>query len=452
MQSDMNINSEDADDLFHVLQIEDLPITSAEIQRETRKEKVLASVLYQAMNGWEITDDSLIKPYFTRRNELTVSHGCLLWGIRVIIPIKFRNRILELLHSSHPGMVKMKALARGHVWWPGIDSDIEHLVKSCTGCQINQHAPALTPLHPWEWPETPWQRVHIDYAGPFINRMFFVMVDAHSKWPEVFEMKSITATKTIDIMRQVFARNGVPAHIVSDNGPSFASAEFAEFLRQNGIKHTKSAPYHPATNGLIERFIQTFKQSMKAMKWESGDVNKKIANFLLTYRQTPHTSTHETPSKLFLGRDLRSRLHLLKPNLRNTVRVSQEKSCEIRMNKKDRQFEVGERVIAKDYRGKDPWVAGIISEREGPLMYKVSTDNGHTWRRHTEQLKSTQMPKSYEQSIENDNIIVDNTETRTQQHVAEKSPEQTKNNEMSMPRRNPIRERNPPKRLIAEME
>lgn len=452
MQSDMNINSEDADDLFHVLQIEDLPITSAEIQRETRKEKVLASVLYQAMNGWEITDDSLMKPYFTRRNELTVSHGCLLWGIRVIIPIKFRNRILELLHSSHPGVVKMKALARGHVWWPGIDSDIEHLVKSCTGCQINQHAPALTPLHPWEWPETPWQRVHIDYAGPFINRMFFVMVDAHSKWPEVFEMKSITATKTIDIMRQVFARNGVPAHIVSDNGPSFASAEFAEFLRQNGIKHTKSAPYHPATNGLVERFIQTFKQSMKAMKWESGDVNKKIANFLLTYRQTPHTSTHETPSKLFLGRDLRSRLHLLKPNLRNTVRVSQEKSCEIRMNKKDRQFEVGERVIAKDYRGKDPWVAGIISEREGPLMYKVSTDNGHTWRRHTEQLKSTQMPKSYEQSIENDNIIVDNTETRTQQHVAEKSPEQTKNNEMSMPRRNPIRERNPPKRLIAEME
>ncbi|CAC5421743.1 unnamed protein product [Mytilus coruscus] len=194
-------------------------------------------------------------------------------------------------------------------------------------------------------------------------------------------MKSITARKTIDIMRQVFARNGVPAHILSDNGPSFVSAEFAEFLRQNEIKHTKSAPYHPATNGLVERFIQTFKQSMKAI-----------------------------------------------------------------------QFEVGERVIAEDYRGKDPWVAGIISEREGPLMYKVSTDNGHTWRRHTEQLKSTQMPKSYEQSIENDNIIVDNTETRTQQHVAEKSPEQNKSDEMTMPRRNPIRERNPTKRLIAKME
>jgi hypothetical protein len=79
-----------------------------------------------------------------------VSHGCLMWGIRVIIPVKFRTRILELLHSSHPGVVKMKALARrSHVWWPGMDHEIEKLVKSCTGCQTTQHAPTLAPLHPF---------------------------------------------------------------------------------------------------------------------------------------------------------------------------------------------------------------------------------------------------------------------------------------------------------------
>jgi transposase InsO family protein len=204
-------------------------------------------------------------------------------------------------------------------------------------------------------------------------------------------MKSITATKTINIMRQVFARNGVPSQIVSDNGPTFISEKFREFMSSNGIKHTQSAPYHPATNGLVERFIQTFKQSMKAMKQET-----LIANFLLTYRQTPHSSTHETPSKLFLGRELRSRLHLLKPNIKNTVRSNQEKACEMRQEKKYRQFEVGERVIARDYRGKDPWVAGNISEREGPLMYKVATDKGQIWRRHTEQLKATKMEQTRE--------------------------------------------------------
>ena len=204
------------------------------------------------------------------------------------------------------------------------------------------------------------------------------MVDAHSKWPEIFKMKSITAASTIDIMRLVFARNGVPAQIVSDNGPTFTSEEFAEFMRRNGIKHTRSAPYHPASNGQAERLISSFKQSMKAMKWEAGDVNKKMANFLLTYRQTPHSSTHETPSKLFLGRELKSRLHLLRPNIKTVVRNNQEKSCKIRQGKKERQFEVGDKVIAKDYRGKDPWVPGVITEREGPLMYKVTTGNGYS--------------------------------------------------------------------------
>ena len=75
----------------------------------------------------------------------------------------------------------MKALPRGHAWWPGIDSNIEMLMKSCTDCQNTQHASSLSLLHPWEWPETPWEHVHINYARPFMNQMFFVIVDAHSK-------------------------------------------------------------------------------------------------------------------------------------------------------------------------------------------------------------------------------------------------------------------------------
>jgi len=78
-------------------------------------------------------------------------------------------------------------------------------------------------------------------------------------------------------------------------------------------------------------------------------MSKTIANFLLSYRQTPHSSTHETPSKLFIGRELRSRLHLLKLNIKKkTIRNNQEKACEMRQEKKDRQFEVGERVVARD--------------------------------------------------------------------------------------------------------
>ncbi len=93
--------------------------------------------------------------------------------------------------------------------------------------------------------------------------MFLVAVDAYSKWPEVFLMKSTTVSKTIEHLRQMFAMYGLPEQVVSDNGPQFTSEEFAEFLKQNGVKHITSAPYHPSTNGLAERFVQSLKQALR---------------------------------------------------------------------------------------------------------------------------------------------------------------------------------------------
>ena len=71
------------------------------------------------------------------------------------------------------GVVKMKAIARSYIWWPDIDKDIELTAKSCPGCQLSQIEPSTVPVHPWEW-------IHIDFAGPFFNTIFQVIVDAHS--------------------------------------------------------------------------------------------------------------------------------------------------------------------------------------------------------------------------------------------------------------------------------
>ena len=103
----------------------------------------------------------------------------------------------------------------------------------------------------------------------------------------------------------------------------FTSGEFENFTKQNGIKHYKSAPFHPATNGLVERFIQTFKNSMRAMKQDNKVLSHKTANFLLNYRNTPHSVTKETHARLFMGRDLRSCLSLVRPSVKDTVMSSQ---------------------------------------------------------------------------------------------------------------------------------
>ena len=118
---------------------------------------------------------------------------CLFWGIRVVIPAPLHEPVLKELHLSHPGVVRMKTIARGCFWWPGLDSAIVELGKSCTACLEAKQAPAKAPLHPWTWPSKPWQRVHVDYAGPFLGKNFLLVVDAHSKWGEVIEVSTTTS-------------------------------------------------------------------------------------------------------------------------------------------------------------------------------------------------------------------------------------------------------------------
>lgn len=132
----------------------------------------------------------------------------------------------------------MKALARLHVWWPEIDKAIAETVKSCSACQGTKNQPQKAPLHPWAWATAPWERVHVDFAGPFLGKMFLVATDSHSKWPEVVIMSSTTSSKTIVVLRELFSCNGIPRHLISDNGPQFISEEFCRFMVSNGIKHT----------------------------------------------------------------------------------------------------------------------------------------------------------------------------------------------------------------------
>ena len=132
--------------------------------------------------------------------------------------------MLDELHVGHIGIVKMKELSRSFFWWPELDSDIEQLARKCSGCQIHQKAPPKASLHPWEWPSAPREWIHIDFAGPFLGHMFLIVVDAHSKWPEVHVMNTITASKAIDVLRQIFAQFGVVKQIISDNGRTFTSA------------------------------------------------------------------------------------------------------------------------------------------------------------------------------------------------------------------------------------
>ena len=265
------------------------------------------------------------------------------------------------------------------MWWPGIDRDIELLVRGCIACLEVKQAPAVAPLHPWIWPSRPWQRVHVDFAGPCFGTSYLVVVDAHSKWPEVFEMASTTAAKTIQVLRHLFGKYGLPEQLVSDNGPQFTSEEFGTFLKRNGVEHIRCAPYHPSSNGLAERFVRTFKEAMKAGEKDGLPRQHRLENFLLTYRATPHSTTGTTPSMLFLGREVRTRLHLLGPHGQLVKTVNERQASQKQQHDRRaqiREFFIGQEVVARNLRPGPRYVPGVVVQKQGPLSYVVEVKDG----------------------------------------------------------------------------
>ena len=373
--------------VFNMGQAQALPVTFQDIQTATRQDKFLSKVLTYVQSGWPTQVPEALKPYLNRQNEIGTESGCLMWGMRVLVPKKLQDKVLKSLHENHPGITRMKAIARSYFWWSGLDRDIDNLAKACTVCRTLQTAPPAAPLHPWVWPDTPWRRVHIDFAGPFQGKMFLIIVDAHSKWPEVIQMPSTTAQQTISALSSVFSRYGLPDQLVSDNGPQFTSEEFAHFLKRNGIKQIRSAPYHPSSNGLAERFVQTFKRAMRAGEKDGLALPQRMSEFLFSYRATPHATTSASPAELFLQRKLRTRFDLLKPDQRRLVSTRQAmQGKDSNRHVMPRSFPIDSRVMVRDYHHADKWVPGIIVRKLGPVTYQVDLGKGNIAKRHVDQL------------------------------------------------------------------
>lgn len=344
-----------------------------------------------------------------------MQNGCLLRGLRVYVPTELRKRVLDELHTAHFGITRMKALARSYCWWPRLDVDIENITKNCLQCQQTRANPKKVTTHVWESAKNPFERVHVDFAGPFMGKYFFILIDAYTKWPEIYVIPNITTEITIEKCREIFSRFGIPEVLVSDNGTQFTSNEFQQFLQMNGIIHKRSAPYHPATNGQVERNVQTFKHKLKTINCNRSEIGKVLNNILLNYRRTPHATTGESPSSLMFNRQIRSRLDFMIPIQNIEKNKSQRNELSVR------QLHVNDRVSVRDYTKGEKYQFGTVIEVLGKLHYMVKLDDGRTWKRHIDQIhrigsdikppKYDQIPFHYDIS-QNRDIAPDETHTR----------------------------------------
>ena len=134
-------------------------------------------------------------------------------------------------------MVRMKAIARSYVWWSGVDKHIENKAKTCKQCQSVKQAPPKAPLHPWVWPTRPWEHIHIDFAGPCFNTLFMIVTDAHSKWPEIIQMKETTQFKNCESCLPLMGCPYMSSKTMSHSLP-------LQILQSNGIKYIKINALH----------------------------------------------------------------------------------------------------------------------------------------------------------------------------------------------------------------
>lgn len=369
------------------------PIDAKLIRSETLRDPQLKIILDYVNSGWpEHMNQDELKSFYTKRNELTVECGCLMWGYRVVIPTLLRKDLLKELHVGHMGIVKMKAVARSYFWWPGLDNSIEQVAKSCEACLKTRDNPPRMEVIPWPLPSEPWERVHVDFLGPIMSSYFLIVLDAHSKWVEVFKMTSITSSQTILKLRETFARFGLPRLLVSDNGTQFVSREFQFFLTMNGIEHITSPTFYPASNGAAENAVKNFKKAMEAAIIDSMNKGKPVetlmSRFLLMYRNAPHCTTKRSPAEMMFGRSLRTRLDSIKL-VKDKADNTKEQHAGNQMGRRKVNFEVGDEVMVRDYRNinKVSWAAAVIRKKLGRVTYLCEVvDNGRIWKRHSNQI------------------------------------------------------------------
>uniref|UniRef100_A0A8C6KIQ6 Gypsy retrotransposon integrase-like protein 1 n=1 Tax=Nothobranchius furzeri TaxID=105023 RepID=A0A8C6KIQ6_NOTFU len=266
---------------------------------QTRTGEELQELQVRIRQGWSVHRRDVpgsIQPYWDSRSQLTVYDGVVYKGPRVVVPPSMRKYMLGLITS---GTVKSKQRAREVLYWPGMSSEIEEMVRNCSKCVEFQNKLPRLPLSPTETPDLPFEQVGSDIFE-FESKQYLVIVDYYSKLIEVDELKDPRSRTVIETLKAQFSRHGIPSILRTDNGSQYTAEQFKGFYESYGISHRTSSPHTPYSNGEAERAVQTVKRL-----WNKAP-DKHLA--LLDYRTTPLESVSLSPEQLLMGRRPRNLL------------------------------------------------------------------------------------------------------------------------------------------------
>ena len=352
------------------------------LKDSTQRDPILATVYQLTQQGWPHQRrhiPRLARRYWDFRDELSTHDGMLLKGPRLIIPGELQEEYLSCLHEGHLSASKVQENAKQHMYWTGIDADIEDYTKHCQEC-IKRSQVAKEPLQPHDIPEGPWRKLGIDYFA-FDGNSYVLICDYFLKFPFLYRCKT-SFWPLRDRLIDLFSIEGYPDEIVSDNRPPFQSKEFAKFLSGLGIKHTTSSPRYPCSNGFIEQHIQTVKNMLS-----KSSNTRSFQEVLADLRTTRIGTGLPSPAEILHGRNLTTRAQA-EIDIKAIRSVLQERQLKMTLDhdtsrraRKARLLVVGKRchVLGPGNKWIDTFVTGITDSGRS-YETQVEATGGHLTR------------------------------------------------------------------------
>ena len=230
---------------------------------------------------------------------------------RPFVPAVLRRRVFDSLHRlSHPGIRSTQRLISARFVWPCMQRDIRQWTRACHSCQrtkTGRHTAA--PLGAFPLPDARFQHIHLDLVGPLPPsagfRYLVTCVDRFSRWPIAVPIAVMQASTVVQaFIDQWIANFGVPATLTTDRGAQFESRLFSEFCRRFGIRRLRTTAYHPAANGMVERFHRQLKSALRSQP-NPVDWSENLALVLLGIRSSLKPDLGSSAAELVYGTPLR---------------------------------------------------------------------------------------------------------------------------------------------------
>ena len=242
---------------------------------------------------------------------------------QLVLPQQCRPPVLRLAHdvpmAGHMGITRTKDRLLQRYYWPGIFADAADYCRSCEVCQkSNPKYPIRAKMVSMPLIEQPFQRIAMDVIGPLPrtqkgNRFILTICDYATRYPEAIALPSVEAPRVAKELVHLFSHVGVPDEILTDQGSNFMSALLEEMYCLLHIKRIRTTPYHPQTDGLVERFNGTLKGMLrKFVNRSQKDWDEYLPYLLFAYREVPQETTGFSPFDLLYGRCVRGPLDVLK--------------------------------------------------------------------------------------------------------------------------------------------